>query len=1363
MHTDSSEARTTLSIDQHPTKTRTSSDNNNLYDQVQHVEIDIAQGGAERLVPLSFAQQQMWLLAQMISQVPVYNETVMVHLPGPLHVSVLEQSLNEIIRRHAILRTSFPVVDGQPVQMIHPSWKLTLSTADLRHLSRNESEARVQELATKLARAPFDLTKTPLLRAVLLHLGAEAYCLCLVMHHIIFDARTLHQVFLPELRMLYEAFLHGQPSPLPPLPREYANFAQWQQEQIQGDALLEQRAYWQKQLAGVHTALELPSDRPLPPTPSYRGAKFPFVLSQELTKHLKRVSQHADVSLDMLLMTALLVLLHRYTGQNDMLLGNISWRNEQAQGTMGLFLNTLIVRAYLTGNPTFDALLAQVRKVVLEAQAHQDVPFETLVNALGVERSGHQAIIQVMFSLDPPSPILPCGWTITRPMIETHVATCDLFFALHDQAEGLTGWLEYNSDLFDASSIKRILQHWEVLLGAMVLDQTQQLSALPILTEQERHQLIVEWNNTQFSYPEEQCIHQLFEAQAERLPDATALVFAEQKMTYGELNAQANQLAHHLQRKGVGPEVRVGIAMERSFTMIVATLAVLKAGGAYVPLNPTYPEERLSFLLQDAQPLLLLTHKQYLTDLPAYTGQIINLDSEWTTIAQESTQQVIGQAQAASLAYIIYTSGSTGKPKGVLVTHQNLVSSTFARITHYEPIKSLLLLSPFIFDASVGGIFWTLCQGGALILPETGAELEVASLIDLIVQYRVSHFVWATVLYDLLLEKVTAQQQYSLRTVIVGGESCSRSLVQRHYELLPQIPLFNEYGPTEGTVWSTVYRCQPQSTSAIVPIGRPIANAQVYLLDAYLQPVPLGVAGEMYIGGNGIARGYLNRPELTNERFIANPFGQAAKDRLYKTGDIARYLSTGDIEFLGRTDHQVKIRGFRVEPGEVEELILKQIADVREVVVIAREVAPGDKRLVGYLVPATNAAITPNSVRTILMAHLPDYMIPTSFVFLDKLPLSATGKVDNAALLALEPAKREEEETFVAPTQMAHYQLLRIWEELLDARPIGIRDNFFLLGGHSLLATRLVNRIEQVFGKRIALTSLFAGPTIEQLADVLQQDAASGSPLIAIQTGGSKRPFFFLHGDWTGGPFYCFTLAQAMGSDQPFYALGTCDFNGEGSLPTVESMAATQIELLRSIQPEGPYLLGGYCNGGMMAYEIARQLQAQGQQVERLILINPSNAEAFKGIHDVTDRIGTLLCMTTVTKAEFFLRMRHILRHIYRHVRPAGSRVEDFPKLLSIDARLDKMFPPIEALYKDYVGLLTWIVPHYKPGYYPGKITFLWARDELFLKDLWHKESQAKEIEEFILPGTHMTVITEHIHMLAKSLNTYLKDSAETT
>ena len=1049
--------------------------------------------------PLSFGQEQVWFLAQLAPDRPVYNECVTIHLPGPLDIASLERSFNEIIRRHEIWRTSFPIVDGRPMQMIHPPSTLKLPVVDLEYLPEAEREAEALRLATEEARILFDLAQGPLLRATLMRLGDAEHRLFLTLHQSIFDGVSLYQVFLPELHALYEAFLSGKPSPLEDLPIQYADFAVWQRQRLQGNMLADQLAYWKQQLAGAPAALELPTDRPRPPARTYRGSMRPFALSKHLTYALKALSRQEGVTLFMVLLAAFNTLLYRYTGQDDLLIGTSTAgrKRSEIQELMGFFLNTLVLRTNLSGNPTFRELLARVREVTNSAIAHEDVPFEYLVKEFQPERNlGQHPFFQVMLILEPSLPVLSSGWTLTQMDVETGITEFDLSLELDDRPESLIGRFEYSADLFNAATIDRIAGHWQTLLEGIVADPERHLSELPLLTEAERHQLLVEWNATQADYPMDRSIHQLFEAQVERTPEAEAVVFEEEQLTYRELNRRANQLAHHLQKLGVGPDVLVGICVDRSLDMVVGLLGILKAGGAYVPLDPGFPAERLAFMLEDAQAPVLLTQRHLTTQLPKHGAKVVCLDSDQTVLAQQSGTNLLPAATSTNLAYVIYTSGSTGRPKGVQIIHRAVVN--FLLSMREQPglreEDTLLAITTLSFDIAALELFLPLVVGARVIVASRDVVADGAALMETLARTRTTVMQATPVTWHILLAAGWLGNRHL--KILCGGEALPLELAQ---QLLPKAAsLWNLYGPTETTIWSSV--CQIKPDAEWISIGHPIANTQLYLLDAHLQPVPVGVPGELYIGGDGLAPGYLNRPELTAERFIPHPFSDEPGACLYRTGDLARYCSDGTLKHLGRIDFQVKIRGFRIELGEIE-AVLSQHPAVRQAVVVARGDVPGDKRLVAYIVATQRQHLVINDLRNYLKEKLPEYMLPSAFILLDALPLTPNGKIDRRSLPAPESARHIEEETFVAPTSTVHYQLMQIWEELLDAQPIGIRDNFFLLGGHSLLAARLVNRIEQAFGKKVPLATLFAGPTIEQVASALQQQEDTGSsfPLVAVQ------------------------------------------------------------------------------------------------------------------------------------------------------------------------------------------------------------------------------------------------------------------------
>ena len=1049
-------------------------------------------------LPLSFAQQRLWFLDQLEPDGSVYNVPIGLRLRGPLNVESLERSLNEIVRRHEVLRASFPSVGGYPLQLISPSLILSLPLVDLTDHPAAERENEAQRLANEEAERSFDLARGPLLRATLLRLASEDHVLLLTLHHIVSDEWSMG-VLYRELTALYEAFGAGKPSPLAELPIQYVDFARWQSDWLQGEALDQQLSYWKKQLEGIPT-MQLPTDRPRPAAQSFRGACQSIVLSKELTAAVKAHSRRERATLFMTLLAVFQVLLYRHTGQEDIVVGSpIANRGRvEFEGLIGFFLNTLVLRTDLSGNPSFLTLLARVREVALEAYAHQDLPFENLVEELKPERLLNQTpLFQVLFVFqnDGVRDLKLSGLTPSRFTAEINTAKFDLSLFMADTEQGLIGKVQYNTDLFDADTMGRMLEHFQTLLEVIVANPGQRLSDVPLLSEAECRQLLVHWNNTKRGYPKDKCVHQLFEAQAERSPEAIAVVFENQTLTYRELSRQANQLAHYLRSLGVGPEVRVAICVERSLEMVVSVLASLKAGGAYVPLDPAYPKERLAFMLEDAQAKVLLTQKSLVDLLPANDAQVICLDIDWEMIARENETAPVSNATAESLVYVIYTSGSTGKPKAVALPHRtlsNLIAWQIDDLSHGEASRTLQFTS-LSFDVSFQEIFTTWCSGGTLVIPPKAVRQDISGLACFIAERNIDRIFLPFVALQQLAEAINDQNQLTvaLREIITAGEQLhvTRPIIKL-FSQLKHCSFHNQYGPSESHV-VTAYTLTgtPEDWPALPPIGRPVANTQIYLLDGRLQPVPLGVIGELYIGGEGMARGYLNRPDITAEKFIPNPFSDKRGARLYKTGDLARYLPEGNIEFFGRIDHQVKIRGFRIELGEIE-AVLGQHAAVREAVVIAREdratesstLLREEKRLVAYVVPHQGQALTVDGLRSFLKRKLPDYMIPSAFVFLDSLPLTPNGKVDRRALPAPAQSRPELEEALVSPRTTVEKVIAAIWAEVLKLEQVGIHDNFFDLGGHSLLATQVVSRLRHALQVELPLRALFESPTVASLA-----------------------------------------------------------------------------------------------------------------------------------------------------------------------------------------------------------------------------------------------------------------------------------------
>ncbi|MGA9377367.1 MAG: amino acid adenylation domain-containing protein, partial [Phormidium sp.] len=1041
-------------------------------------------------LPLSFAQKRLWFIDQFEPNSTLYNIPIALHLVGTIDVDALEKSFQEIIQRHEALRTNFLNFAGQSTQIIHNETNWKLLVVDLQHLSTTEQEIALQELIQLQTTQSFDLAKESLIRSSLVVLSQTEQVLLICVHHIVSDGWSMG-VFVSELTALYNAYLQGQPSNLTPLPIQYADFAIWQREWLQGEVLEHQLSYWQQQLAEAPALLALPTDRSRKATQTFVGANQEFALSVELTEKISQISQSQGVTLFMTLLAAFETLLYRYTGQTDIVVGTpIANRNRsEIEGLIGFFVNTLVLRTDFSEDVSFAEILQRTREVSLAAYTHQDLPFEMLVEALQPERNlSYNPIFQVMFILQNAtvSQFELKGLTVSPIEIEDALAKFDLTLLMEKTDRGLVGVWEYNTDLFDGSTIERMTSHFLTLLSAIVANPQQRISQLPLLTEKEQHQLLIEWNNTQVDYPLNKCLHQLFEEQCLKTPEALAVVYESQQLTYSELNNRANQLAHYLRSLGVGANVLVGICVERSLEMVIGLLGILKAGGAYVPLDSEYPTERLQFMLEDSSVATLLTQQQLRDKLPEHQAKLVCLDSDWEQIQQWKSENPIAVGvKPENLAYIIYTSGSTGQPKGAMNTHKGICNRLLWMQQEYQLTTEDVVLqkTPFSFDVSVWEFFWTLLNGSCLVIAKPGGHRDSEYLVKLIAQQQVTTLHFVPSMLQVFLESENLAKCQSLRRVICSGEALSISLKAKFFEKL-KCSLHNLYGPTEAAIDVTYWECLPEKQRETVPIGRPLANTQIYILDSHCQPVPVGVAGELHIGGVGLALGYLNRLELTTEKFIPNPFSNEPNSQLYKTGDLARYLPDGNIEYLGRIDNQVKIRGFRIELGEIEAL-LSQYPQIQATVVIVREEG-GDKRLVAYIVPEVGATPITSEVRQYLKARLPEYMIPSAIVILETLPLTHNGKVDRRALPTPD-FHGEQRDKYVAPRTTIEEMLAQIWKQLLKVEQVGIYDNFFELGGHSLLATQLVLSIRKNFKVELPLRDLFNAVTLADLAQTIEQ------------------------------------------------------------------------------------------------------------------------------------------------------------------------------------------------------------------------------------------------------------------------------------
>jgi amino acid adenylation domain-containing protein len=1067
-----------------------------------------------RRVPLTFGQRRLWFLEQLEPENRIYNDVLGLRIGGPLDAGALRRAIDAIVERHEVLRTVFPEVDGEPAQVVVPDMRLPFDTRDLSHLPPDELVAEVRRISDEMAHAPFDLVRGPLMRVLLAHLGDEDHALVLPIHHIVSDGWSMG-VFFRELSTLYTAFHQGRPSPLPPLKVQYGDFAVWQEEHLAGGALERQIAYWKERLRGVPALLDLPVDRPRPAEQTYRGGSYNFLLPRDVSSRAQALAQREGATVFMFLLAALGALLARYTGEEDVVVGSpiASRTRPELEDVIGLFANTLPLRVDVSGDPTFRELLARVREGTFEDYANQDLPFERLVEELRIERSlSYNPLYQVMLVLqNTPRMGEPLPGLSMRPLETTHdTAKLDLSATMVETEQGIFGGWEYSTDLFDRETIVRLADHLAALLRGIVEDPDRRVSELPLIAPEERTRVLYTWNESVEDVFAAVPVHEQFEAQAEHAPDALAVWSRGEALTYGELSRRSSRLAHFLRARGVGPEARVGVCVERSPEMIVAVLGVLKAGGAYVPLDPQYPRERLAFLVEDSGIAVLLTQERLFADLPgSASADVVFLDADWERIAAEPDTAPESGVSPDNPAYLIYTSGSTGRPKGVVVPHRALAGFTGIACEAYGigPDDAVLQFASINFDASAEEIFPALVSGARLVLrteemldsPEAflGACGEWGiTVLDLPTAY------W----HELAAEAAGGDVDLpeALRLVIIGGE---RALPERLRDWRDAfgggVRLVNSYGPTEATVVATMADLPAGGGEdgaarppRHVPIGRPIRNTRAYVLDPRGEAVPIGVPGELHLGGGGVARGYLDRPDLTAGRFVPDPFGPEPGARVYRTGDRVRFLADGTLEFVGRVDQQVKVRGFRVELGEIESALAAQ-PGVAEAVVAAREESPGSSRLVAYLLAEPGAELSVPDLRAALKAELPGYMVPAAFAVLDAFPLTRSGKTDRRALPAPESVARAEAKTaaHAAPQSDVERAIAAAWQEVLGVEEVGLDDNFFDLGGHSLLLARVRSRLAGRFPREVSVVVLFRYPTVRSLAGYLAQGAVEEAVL----------------------------------------------------------------------------------------------------------------------------------------------------------------------------------------------------------------------------------------------------------------------------
>jgi len=1046
-------------------------------------------------ISLSFSQQRLWFLDRLIPNNPIYNICTSYHVTGPLNRTILERCLREIVQRHESLRTSLKVIDDQPVQIIHPSVNSPLHYIDLTELSKHQQDKKIRQIYINEMRKPFGLTTTPLFRIIILKIKKVCHKLLIVIHHTISDGWSL-SIFMSELAALYKSFRNGEPANLSELEIQYSDYAAWQQTWFQGKTQDNLISYWKRELDKYPETLNLPTDRPRPAVQTYQGSIQPIHISKQLSESLKALSHQEGATLFMTLLTTLNILLYRYTGDKDILIGSpVANRNRIGiDGMIGLFVNTIVMRTKLSGHLSFRELLNQVRAKALTHYENQEMPFEKLVEVMHPERSlAQNPLFQVMFTFhNVPKHILQFADIILTPeLVHNGTSKFDLAMSLTENPEGIQGLLEYNTDLFDDATITRMVGHQQILLESIIENPNRTISQLPIMPKEERHQILVEWNKKKAKFPKDLCIHHLFEAHVEHIPDTNAAKFEEQSITYNELNRRANQLAHYLEKLSVGPETLVGLCVDRSIEGIIGILGILKAGGAYVPLNPNDPADRQAIMLDDSEVRILLTQESLIPKCSDRNSHIFCLDRDWHRLTQLSEKNPENQVKPSNLAYMIYTSGSTGRPKGVMITHENVVAfiHSYRQVTQEHEPRIGTSVSPLSFDVSVEEYWSCLCFGGTLHILRPEHIIDGVYLAKYICDHRITTiYVYPQLIPELCRHLTKMNDRLNLKYVMTGLQTKTEGTMQLLRDISKELRIMNTYGPTETTFAATAFNFQKsEHPQRDVSIGIPLPNYQIYIVDPDLQPVPIGVKGEILIGGTGLARGYRNQSELTNDKFIPNPFNEKPGSRLYRTGDMGRFSPDGNIEFLGRMDDQVKIRGYRIELGEIES-VLKQHSGIKDAVVLARDDKSDESELVCYSVPMAEQAPTINEIKNYLRQKLPDYMVPSTIVLLDALPMTTSHKIDRTRLPDPEQKRSDLVGTYIAPQTPLEKVLAGIWTEVMDVEKIGTQDNFFDLGGHSLLLLQVISRIHDVFGIEISPKYLFENPTVADLAALILQD-----------------------------------------------------------------------------------------------------------------------------------------------------------------------------------------------------------------------------------------------------------------------------------
>ncbi|PHS16284.1 MAG: non-ribosomal peptide synthetase [Blastopirellula sp.] len=1341
----------------------------------------LAMSKVDRSLPveLSFAQQRLWFLSKLEGTSANYNIPMALRLSGKLNKEALFFSLKAIVARHEVLRTRFVESDGTAYQFIEDADHFQITEAQL------DDENELSNICESEALTPFDLGKDMLIRAQLLSITEDEYALLVTLHHSIADGWSMG-IFFKELVSLYRAYSNNEPSPLAPLPIQYADFSHWQRQWLSGEVMDSLLVYWKEQLADLPPLLDLPTDRKRPPIQTYRGARKRLHFSTELLEELNSLSQSQGATLYMTLLTGFATLLSRYSNQTDIAIGSpIANRNRpEIEGLIGFFVNTLVMRADVSDDPTFLDLLEQVKETALAAYAHQDIPFEYLVEALEPERNmSYSPLFQVMFVLQniPVSNVEFPDFSISPIAIDFDITKFDMTLNLQETEEGLQGSVEYNTDLFDESTIERFIGHYEKLLRGIVGKPEKRVSEYGLLSDAELHTQLVEWNKTEVPYRSEKCIHELIEEQVSRKPDSTAIECDGRKMTYNELNERSNQLAHYLIEQGVGPEILVGICIDRSIDMIIGLLGILKAGGAYVPIDPGYPEQRIRYILEDSGVGLILSQSSLSEVIPEMAQKAVFLDKDADSngnvglISKQSTENIATkdiQLSSSNLAYIIYTSGSTGKPKGVMVEHEQLANfmETVSHLYHWNSTDRILQFATLNFDISVEEIFGTLSVGATLVL-RTDAWLASSVVFwELAKEHEISILDLSTAFWEQIIPDKDSEIPKNIKQVIFSGEKVNAEKINEWFRLKGELPeLINAYGPTETTVTSTYIVVEENGVES--SIGRPVANTQAYVVDGNDSPVPIGVVGELVIGGGGVTRGYLNGKELTEEKYSVYSTDYVDSCRVYRTGDLVRWLPNGELDYIGRTDSQVKVRGFRIELEEIENQ-LNRHPSVKYCAVIVREDQQTEKCIVAYIVSKGKEVELLNvNIQTMLRGYLsenlPDYMIPNCFVEMDSLPLTPSKKLDIKAL-PIPKTNQLFDDEFIAASTVSEIELVKIWADMfnVDDNRVSVKSNFFSLGGHSLLAIRMANSVSKYFGVEIPVIEIFQYPTIEKLAKHIdsQLSFGCGHRNIILLKDGDSTPLIFVH--HPGGYAWNYiALAQLLPENMCVYGLQYSNASDEDLAKlSVEAVARFHVENILIKQPTGPYRLIGHSGGGQLAYEIAYQLLGRNKVVDFVGLIDTYNFSQL-GCPD-SDQGAVKVALGFLSTVILQHRPETILENLEALLSDKG--LEDLPDLF--DSLVDLKLVPSEydletiLLQSQFFYAMDKACAEYVPPPLPTNVYLYAASLKDSLSDLGWKDKAHERWRNHGIGGDHKTILeAPHIDSLAEHISTDLVSLEKST